>query len=66
MVTPGYIGSYSTEADRLTAAVTTSRHTTHNGITSDFGVDKVTINLDGGVFEESILAKGRRRKHLAW
>jgi hypothetical protein len=60
-----YVRSYWTEGDRLTAAVTTSRHTTHNGITSVFGVDKVTIKSHGGVSEDSILAKGRRRKHLA-
>ncbi|PII38669.1 hypothetical protein T190_17185 [Sinorhizobium meliloti CCBAU 01290] len=53
-----YVGSYSTEGDRLTAVVSTNRHTAHNGITSVFGVDKVTINLDGRVSGDSISAKG--------
>jgi hypothetical protein len=46
-----HVRSYSTEGERMTAAVTTSRHTTHNGITSVFGVDKVTINLDAALLE---------------
>lgn len=51
-------GQYATEGDRLTSAVTTNRPTTHNGITSVFGVEKVTINPHGGVSDHSILAKG--------
>ncbi|SDN85104.1 T3SS negative regulator,GrlR [Ensifer sp. YR511] len=53
-----YVGSYTTVGDRLTAVVTTDRHTAHNGVTSVFGVDKATINLDGRVSGDNISAKG--------
>ncbi|MBD9569047.1 GrlR family regulatory protein [Ensifer sp. ENS08] len=53
-----YVGSYTTAGDHLTAVVTTDRHTAHNGVTSVFGIDKATINLDGRVSGDNISAKG--------
>ena len=42
-------GPYKITGDKLTATVTTNRHTHYSGIPSIFGIDKVTIRLDGTV-----------------
>lgn len=53
-----YVGTYSTDGDKLTATVTTDRHTPRGDITSVFGVDKATIQLDGLVSGDSIATNG--------
>jgi hypothetical protein len=53
-----YVGTYTTDGDRLNATVATERHTNHPGVVSVFGVDKVTINLDGQIAGDSVNAKG--------
>jgi len=42
-----YIGTYRLEGNRFTASVSTNRHASDPSIRSVFGVDRVTISLEG-------------------
>jgi hypothetical protein len=42
-----YLGNLQEEGNRFKATVRVDRHTHQPGITSVFGMDRVTINLDG-------------------
>jgi hypothetical protein len=49
-----YVGSYSVVGRRVTAQVTASRHTQRAVDASVFGLDKVTLTLDGTVHGDAV------------
>ncbi len=53
-----YVGEYSVDGDRLTAQVTTDRHTSIGDIVSVFGKDKVTIHLTGTINGDHVVTQG--------
>lgn len=53
-----YVGSYTETGNKLTATVNTNRHTQWPGLVSVFGVDSVTIRLDGTVNGDTVTCKG--------
>jgi hypothetical protein len=53
-----YTGTYQTDADNVTATVTTNRHTQHPGIASVFGRDQVKISLKGVFAGDTAKFKG--------
>lgn len=53
-----YVGSLLEEGNRFKATVRVDRHSHQPGIASVFGMDRVTINLDGTSTEEAGIASG--------
>lgn len=53
-----YVGSYTEAGDKLTASVNTNRHTQWPGLASVFGVDRVTIALNGTVSGDTVTCTG--------
>jgi hypothetical protein len=54
-----YIGTYSMMGSRLTAHVTANRHTNLAMDASVFGLEKVTLTLDGTVHGDVVSCSGR-------
>jgi len=54
-----YVGTYQTSGNKLTATVNTDRHTHYPGLVSVFGIDKVTIALDGTVNGNVVSCAGK-------
>ena len=54
-----YVGSYTQTGDKLTANVMTDRHSQVAGIASVFGIDKVTITLEGTVKGDTVTCNGK-------
>ena len=54
-----YVGSYSVNGRRITAQVTASRHTQRAVDASVFGLDTVTLTLDGTVHGDAVTCTGR-------
>jgi hypothetical protein len=54
-----YVGSYTMIGRRITARVTASRHTQRAIDASVFGLDKVTLMLDGTVHGDAVSCTGK-------
>jgi hypothetical protein len=54
-----YVGSYTVNGRRITAHVTASRHTQRAVDASVFGLDKVTLTLDGTAHGDAVSWTGR-------
>jgi hypothetical protein len=54
-----YVGSYTVNGRRITAQVTASRHTQRAIDASVFGLDKVTLTLDGTSHGDAVSWTGR-------
>jgi hypothetical protein len=54
-----YVGSYAVTGKRVTAQVIASRHTQRAVDASVFGLDKVTITLDGNTHGDVVSFTGR-------
>jgi hypothetical protein len=53
-----YVGTYTQSGENLSAHVETNRHSQVPGVVPVFGIDKVTIKLEGSVKGDTVTCQG--------